>query len=114
MSVLDNGGTLLGVSKQNVLDALNNNYPGMLDYYRRYKNWQHQQMATHYRSTIADILAEFDNNQHSYQFYMDLAWEGLNHRNIGAWKDAIKQSERDRIDQTIKDYIKQHKNQGCE
>jgi hypothetical protein len=34
-------------------------------------------MATHYRETLADVLKAYDNNQHSYQFYMDLAWEGL-------------------------------------
>ena len=88
----------------------------MLDYYTRFglNGFQHQQMAAHYRSTIAGVLAEFDNNQHSHQFYMDLAWEGLNHSNIVAWKDAIPQSERDRIKQTIKDYINQHNNQDCE
>ena len=43
-----------------------------------------------------------------------LRQRGLNHSNIVAWKDAISQSERDRIKQTIEDYINEHKNQSCE
>jgi hypothetical protein len=71
-------------------------------------------MAAHYRSTIAGVLAEFDNNQHSYQFYMDLAWEGLNHSNIEAWQNAISQEERDRIDDVLEEYIENNKNQNCD
>jgi len=83
LSVLDNGGNIDGVTRQNVLDALDGNYPGLYDYYRRHKNWQHAQMATHYRETLAKILQEYDtgiavpNNQQPSQLYMDLAWEGL-------------------------------------
>ncbi len=62
----------------NYVNSIKKNFPGIYDYYRRHKNWQHQQMATHYRSTIADILRDFDTNQHSRQFYMDLAWGGVN------------------------------------
>ena len=71
-------------------------------------------MADFYRSTIALGLKQYDNGKRSDQFYNDMAWAGLNHSNIVAWKDAITQSERDRIKQTIKDYINQHKNQDCE
>ena len=38
---------------------------------------EHQQMADYYRSTIAKGLMQFDNGQHSDQFYDDMAWEGL-------------------------------------
>jgi hypothetical protein len=53
-------------------------FPGVYDYFRRFKkNWDHQQMAEHYRSTIAEGLKEYDNGQHSDSFYNALAWEGL-------------------------------------
>lgn len=41
------------------------------------KNWDHQQMADYYRSTISKGLKQYDNAQHSDQFYNDMAWEGL-------------------------------------
>ena len=81
LSVLDNGGNISGVTRQDILDALDGNFPGMYDYYRRHKNWQHQQMATHYRGAIARIMQEYDtgsavpNNQQPSQLYMDLAWD---------------------------------------
>ena len=34
-------------------------------------------MADYYRKTIAKGLKQYDNNQNSPEFYMDLAWEGL-------------------------------------
>lgn len=113
LSVLDNGGNIAGVTRQNVLDALDGDFPGMYDYYRRHKNWQHQQMATHYRETIADVLKSFDNNQHSNQFYMDLAWEGLKYSNISTWSSQSQQ-EKDRINKVINDYINTNKNQPCQ
>jgi len=117
LSVLDNGGNIAGVTRQNVLDALDGDFPGMYDYYRRHKNWQHQQMATHYRGSIADILKEFDNNQHSNQFYLDLAWEGLIYEQgdkaIYIWTSQP-QDEKDRIKKVIKDYIENFKNENCQ
>ncbi len=91
-------------------------YPGMLDYYTRFgvNGFQHQQMAQHYRQTIANILKVYDNDQHSEQFYKDLAWEGLNHSNIISWQNVFSQEERDRIDKVIKDYINDNKNENCQ
>ena len=87
-----------------------NDFPGIYDYYRRYiKNWQHEQMAAHYRETIADILKEFDGNQHSNQFYMDLAWEGL-HGTV-AWNN-LSNSERTRITNEVENY-KSIGNKNC-
>ncbi|MFD2727494.1 hypothetical protein [Hyunsoonleella rubra] len=99
-------------------------YLGMLDYYYRYGNninstWQHQQMAAHYRETIGRVLQEFDtgkvvdDNSQPDQLYLDLAWEGLNHNNLVAWKDALTQEEKDRINQVINNYISQYPNQNC-
>ncbi len=54
------------------------NFPGVYDFFRRYKgNWDHQQMATYYRNIIAEGLKQYDNAQHSDSFYDALAWEGL-------------------------------------
>ncbi len=117
LAILNNGGTITGVTRQNVEDALvNSDYPGMLDYYTRYRNWQHQQMAAHYRDVMARILQEFDTgtvvtaNQQPQQLYMDLAWEGLIYElnpttAVTAWI-SLPQVERDRIRQVISDYIR--------
>lgn len=114
LSVLNNGGTLTGVTIQDLVNALSNgDYPGIYDYYRRHKDWQHQQMATHYRQTIADILKEFDNYQHINQFYLDLAWEGLKYPNISTWSTQSQQ-EKDRINKVINDYINANKNETCQ
>lgn len=106
--------------QKNYIMSIKDNFPGIYDYYTRY-NWntstpnntQHQQMATHYRETIADILQSFDNNQHSHQFYMDLAWEGLKYSNISTWSN-LSQEEKDRIGKVIDDYTNANKNQNCQ
>jgi hypothetical protein len=104
-----------GYTPAEMLDKLKNkDYPGIYDYFRRFngKGWQHQQMATHYRETIADILQKFDNNQHSRQFYMDIAWEGLIYEDIYTWISQSEQ-EKNRIKKVISDYIEANKNQPC-
>ena len=77
LSVLDNGGTISSVVRQDVLDALNGNFPGMYDYFRQHKNWQHQQMAKHYVSKMVQFLKDYSNNSFSQGEYEALAWEGL-------------------------------------
>ena len=77
-------------------------FPGIYDYYRRYvKDWQHQQMAAHYITVIADILKEMDNHQRSNQFYNDITWEGLH--NTVAWS-RLSNSERMRITNVISNF----------
>lgn len=93
--------------------AIKNDFPGIYDYYRRHKDWQHEQMASHYRQTIADILKDFDNNQHQSQFYLDVAWEGLIKSNITSWTD-LSLSEKDRIKKVLGDYINANKNETCQ
>ena len=118
LSVLDNGGNIDGVTRQDVLEALNGNYPGLYDYYRRHKNWQHAQMATHYRESLARILQEYDtgiavpNNQQPSQLYMDLAWEGLRYADIPTWND-LPQTEKDRVNDVISDYVNDNQNETC-
>ncbi|AMC11410.1 hypothetical protein Lupro_09110 [Lutibacter profundi] len=94
--------------------SIKNNFPGIYDYYRRYKNWQHQQMATHYRQTIANILKEFDNSLNTDQFYMDLAWEGLDKTSIVGWQDGVSENDKIRILKVISDYININKNENCQ
>lgn len=122
LSFLDNGGNIAGVTRQDVLDALENNYPGMYDYYRRHKNWQHQQMATHYMETLARILQEYDTrnpvpyNQQPSQLYMDLAWECLIYEKppnaIPTWTN-LPQTEKDRIENVISNHISNYQNENC-
>ena len=78
-----------------------NDFPGIYDYYRRHKNWQHEQMAAHYVGTIAGMLKEFDNSQNTNSLYTDLAWEGL--QNTVTWNN-LSNSEKDRIINTVKNY----------
>ncbi|MCW9706976.1 hypothetical protein [Fodinibius salsisoli] len=93
-------------TRQELTDLLSNDdYPGIYYYYRKYvKGWQHQQMANHYRETIADIIQRFDRFQHSRQFYMDLAWEGLMYDDIDAWANKSN-AEKARIENVVLNYI---------
>ncbi len=52
-------------------------FPGIYDYYTRYEDWDHEQMAAHYIKTIADVIEDFDGRIQSRDFYESLAWEGL-------------------------------------
>lgn len=42
----------------NYVNSLKDNFPGLYDYFLvRYKpTWNHEMMANHYRTTIADII----------------------------------------------------------
>jgi hypothetical protein len=105
-------------TRQEIINLLSNgDYPGIYDYYRRYEtNMDHQQMARHYRETIADMLQDFDNHSRSYSFYKDLAWEGLmtndEYTNV-AW-EAESDTEQERIEDVILDYIDDNKSEGCQ
>ena len=69
------------------IKSIKNDFGGLSDYYTRYwlnlppnqapNQMQHQAMAEHYRSMIVDALKDFDNNQHTNEFYKALAWAGL-------------------------------------
>lgn len=109
---LINQGTLRSLTGGTLNTLLENgDFPGIYDYYRRYgKGWQHEQMAAHYVETIAGIAKEFDSASQTDQFYTDLAWEGLT--GTQAWNE-LPQSAKDRIDNTLKEYIKANRNDTC-
>ena len=97
-------------------------FPGVYDYFRNYgKNWDHQQMASHYRNTIAKGLKQFDNGQHSDAVYNALAWEGLSEiKDLNgnqdkiyteAWKE-LSTNEQQEILNTIS-YEKKNGNKMC-
>ena len=102
----------------NYVISIRENFPGIYDYMRRHKNWQHQQMATHYRESLARILQEYDtgiavpDSQQPSQLYMDLAWEGLKYPSIYTWS-SLPQTEKDRINDVISDYVSDNLNQTC-
>jgi hypothetical protein len=77
-------------------------WPGLFDYYSRYKKgpetWQHQLMADFYVDIVANALKEFDNNQNPFQLYKDLAWEGL--QGTVAFNN-LDQNERNRITSSV-------------
>ena len=108
-----------GWTEQRQIDYVNSikgNFPGIYDYYRRHKDWQHQQMAGHYRDTMADILQRFDGFRNSRQFYLDIAWEGLmsnDDSNIVAW-DMLSENQQEEIKRTILNYINDNKYQVCQ
>jgi hypothetical protein len=78
------------------LDSLENKYFGIFDYFTRYKygipvsnepnDWQHQQMAQHYRNTIKKVLTDYDPTLTIAQKEA-LSWIGLNEANIKAWQN---------------------------
>ncbi|WP_192348783.1 hypothetical protein [Algoriphagus sp. Y33] len=86
-----------------------NDFPGIYYYYSQYKDWQHEQMAAHYRETIVDILREFDNSQHTDQFYDDLSWVGL--QRTVSWS-SLSGSDTTRIIQTVQNN-RQNGNKNC-
>ena len=90
---------------KNFIYNLRNNYEGLYDYFMRYKFYkengvlipiqgptteQHNQMATHYRDMVKEAIKDFDNNQHSDEFYDALSWIGL--KNTVAWSSNTNQS----------------------
>lgn len=66
-------------------------------------------MAAHYIEVISDIVSEFDNNNHSRQFYEDIAWEGLH--KTSSW-NSLNSNERSRILKNIEN-LKNSGNKIC-
>lgn len=121
LSIIENGGDVDGLSKQQWESKLAlGDYPGIFDYYTRFgvNGFQHSQMAAHYRNSIATALQEFDTgiplgvNEVPDQYYMDLAWEGLIYQNDPTWQ-SLSSSERIRITSTIDNLISSKINDPC-
>lgn len=89
------------------IESLENKYFGIFDYYTRYRipvgnnpnDWQHEQMAQHYRDVIKQALTDYDSTLTNAQKEA-LSWIGLNEANIKAWQN-LAQPERDTISNTI-------------
>lgn len=91
------------------LNSLENKYFGIFDYFTRYNygtpvgnepnDWQHEQMAQHYRDVIKQALTDYDPTLTNAQKEA-LSWIGLNEANIKAWQN-LTQPERDTINNTI-------------
>ncbi len=116
LSIIDNGGDVEGLTAQEWKNKLMaGDYPGIFDYYTRFgvNGFQHPQMAAHYRNVITDALQEFDDNNHSRQFYEDLAWEGLIYSNDPTWT-GLNQTEKTRIENVIDTYFNQNKDESCQ
>lgn len=112
LSILDNGGNLEGLTKEQWTQKLKNgDYPDIYDYFVRYGigNMQHEQMSAHYIDTMAKLLQDFDEGQHSFQFYQDLSWEGL----MGtSYYNKLSSSDKQRIENTIKE-LRVNGNKKC-
>jgi hypothetical protein len=103
LSIIDNGGDLNGLTKSQWTSKLSNgDYPGIFDYYSRYgvNGMQHQQMASHYISTISNYLKDFQPGL-SQDVYDSMAWTGL--KSTTAW-NSLSASEKTRINNTINNF----------
>ncbi len=93
-----------------LVKSLKNNFPGLYDYYetRFHTTWNHEMMASHYRSTIADIIQQFDNSRLSRSTYEAVAWLGLGKldKNVTtvAW-DKLSESEKKVITNLINEHF---------
>jgi hypothetical protein len=94
----------------NYVNSLRENFPLLYKYYwENYRpTWNHNLMADHYRSSIADVMEQFDQNSLSRETYKLLAWAGLgeieNNQTTDAW-DALTQIEKENIESLISQYL---------
>ena len=107
LGTLTSDGSNMTVEQQtNYVNSLKDNFPGLYDYYfKRYKpSWNHEMMANHYRSTISDMIQNFDGNRLNKSTYDAIAWLGLgkldkNNTTI-AW-DALSNDDKESIEKLI-------------
>ena len=106
----------------NYVNSLKNNFPGIYDYYieRWRPTWNHNLMAQHYISVIADAIEQFDKSSLPRQVYEDISWAGLriieNPQTNGteisiAWNN-LNSSEKSRITSNLNTYFTNGK-QDC-
>ena len=102
------------------LNSLENKYFGIFDYFTRYNygipvgnepnDWQHEQMAQHYRDIIKQALTDYNPLLTDAQKEA-LSWIGLNRANIKAWQN-LSPTEKFEINQKI-NQIKNTFPNGC-
>lgn len=109
-------GSIIGLTVQDVIDALaNSEYTELYEYFRQTQNWSHTYMSEHYRETIARITQEFDTglpvpeNQQPQQLYLDIAWRGL--MDNTAWDNEGQNQIA--IESTINNYVTNNSNETC-
>lgn len=92
----------------NYVNSLKDNFPGLYDYYfKRWKStWNHEMMANHYRTTIADIIQQFDNNRLPRSTYEAVAWLGKLDTNVTtiAW-DNLSPEQKTAITKLISEHF---------
>ena len=104
--------------KPNQVIQLRNDYPGLYDYYTRWR-WnipqgqnpsspQHEAMAQHYRDIIKSALREFDPNQPE-EVYDALSWRGL--ENTADYQELS--SSEQSIVLFTQDIVRANYNQNC-
>ena len=86
----------------NYLNSLENKYFGIFDYFTRYNygiptnenpnDWQHQQMAQHYRDIVKQALTDYDPALTEEQKDA-LSWIGLNTADIVAWQNLTPEEQ---------------------
>ena len=88
------------------IEALENKYFGIFDYYTRYdwntstpNNAQHQAMAQHYRDIIKQALTDYDPALTEAQKEA-LSWLGLKDASIVAWQN-LSDEEKNTVDNTL-------------
>lgn len=102
------------------LNSLKNKYFGIFDYFTRYNygipvgsnlnDYQHQQMAQHYRDVVKKALTDYDPNLTVAQKEA-LSWIGLNSANIVAWQN-LTLNEKQTLNNTIQNIQNTFPN-GC-
>ncbi len=100
------------------LENIRNDFPGLVDYYTRWKenipvgmnltDAQHQAMAQHYRDIIIEVLEQIDNSQSS-EVYNALSWVGL--QGSIAWNN-LSITEQNNINQLIINF--RNTNSNCQ
>lgn len=108
-----------------IRDALaNSEYTKLYEFYRLYKDWSHNLMATNYRRAIARVTQEYATGTPvtgiPNQLYTNLAWRGLTDYNlVKAWKDLVDSNPGPngpaaQILNEISNYVTNNANQTCQ
>ena len=113
-------GNFDGATAQQVIDALqDSDFATLYEYYRTFRDWDHNYMAGYYRDTIARMIQEYDTgtevaiNEAPQQLYLNLAWKGLRlEGDVLAW-DQLSDAEQQSINDEIDNYTTNNNNEVC-